>query len=299
MNNIAQLPIRATLVGVTLMVVSMQVVAANDALAKYLTIVLPVMLVVFLRTFFQTFFLALFLAMRRQVPRRRAIFNKMQLARGILWWWASVLFFWTISRYDIPGALALFFAGPLFIALTAPFLLKERFEPRLLGAALLGFGGTILIIRPDSDMLQLGMLPALLGGICYAIYLMGTRHVSLDRTLLAEEVAFSAGLWASVLGLPLAIWFWSPMNVMLVLVALVMGACSALGHVMLALACQRVRASKLAPYVYTEMIGAILFSFVLFATLPATGTWLGIVLVVGGGLVAALRDRPTQIDPIV
>ena len=289
----------ATLAGIAFMIASMQIVAANDAIAKFLTQLLPVMMVVFLRTFTQSVFLALLLAVRRQLPRRRAIFSRMQIARGALWWAASVLFFITISKYDIPGALALFFAGPLFIALTAPLFLKERFEPKLLGAALLGFAGALLIISPGTGSLQLGMLPALLGGICYASYLMATRHTTLDVTLLPEEVAFSAGMWASLLGLPLAILLWVPMDVTLWLVALAMGACSALGHVLLAMACQRVHASKLAPYAYTEMFGAVLFSYVLFATLPVAGAWLGIALVIGGGIAAALRGKQDKLDAVV
>lgn len=294
--------LRVKLAGICLMVAAMQVVATNDAFAKELSQYLPVLLVVFLRPAFQSVFLLTFLGASRQPLRFRIVLGKRHILRGFLWWLSTMLFFFAIRDNDIPEALALFFTGPLFMAVTAPLFLKERFEPRFVGAAAVGFAGALLILQPAGDVLDPVLLLSLLAGISYSGYFMATRHAAHDRRLSATEVALGGGLWASLFGLPFAVWQLGSFSLYLVVLAVAMGFMSALGHLLIAMACQRVEASNLAPYTYTEMVGAVVASFLLFGTLPAGGSWLGIVLIVSGGAWAALdtrHRRPEDLDQVV
>ena len=270
-------PDRSALVGIALMVLAMQAVPVTDALAKLLSQSLPVLMVVFLRTFAQSLFLIMYNMATKggNLPGRNSIVGRRHVLRGFLWWISTVLFFTAIRDHDIPGALALFFTGPVFVAATAPLLLRERFDARFLLAALAGFVGALFILSPDLESLEVGMLPALAAGVCYGSYLMATRHAAQDKALAAGEIAFGAGFWASVIGLPAAILLWDPPTVQAWGIILAMGACSAIGHVLIALACQRTSASKLSPFTYTEMFGAVVASYLIFGTLPGGGAWVG------------------------
>ena len=290
---------RNALIGIVMMIVAMQVVPINDALAKVMSQSLPVLLVVFMRTFAQSIFLTLFNGIVRRWPRPRVIWRRQHALRGFLWWIATVLFFYAIRDHDIPGALALFFTGPVFVACAAPLVLKERFDIRFFLAALGGFVGAIIILQPTAGELQLGLLPALLSGVCYGSYLMATRHAALDKELAAGEIAFGAGFWASVCGLPFALFVWQSPTAELWLLIAVMGICSACGHIFIALACQRTAASKLAPYTYTEMVGALIASYFIFGTVPPLSVGFGIALIVVSGAWAAVAARQRPVDAIV
>lgn len=289
------------LAGIALMVAAMQCVPVTDAIAKLVSQSLPVMMVVFLRSAAQGVFLLSFgvAAKRGGLPSRRSLFARSHVFRGFLWWISSVLFFSAIRDHDIPAALALFFTGPVFVAATAPLVLKERFDRRFLFAALAGFVGALFVLSPDLSGLQLGLLPALLGGICYGSYLMATRHAAQDRGLGAAEVALGASAWASVFGLPAAIWLWEPAGAEVWQLVAAMGAMSALGHLLIALASQRTDASRLAPYWYTEMFGAVVASYFIFATLPGPSVWVGIAMIIAAGIWATAAARQRPVDAIV
>jgi drug/metabolite transporter (DMT)-like permease len=299
--------LRIKLVGIALMIAAMQVVSLNDALAKILVLSLPVAFVAAMRPITQSMFLLGHVGVSRGPLRMRELANKVHVLRGFLWWLATVLFFYAIQDSDIPVVLALFFAGPLFVALSAPLFLREPFEARFVIAAGVGFIGALIILWPSGATYTPKMPVALLSGISYSGYLMATRHVSQRRNLSATEIALGAGIWASLLSLPLAVWQLSEaadnLNAQLILLICGMGFLSALGHWLIAMASQRVSATNLAPYTYTELFGAIVASLVIFGTLPSSGAWLGIALICGGGVWAALksRQRKTQeeIDPPV
>ena len=291
---------RNVLVGIALMVAAMQAVPFTDALAKLLTQTLPVMMVVFMRTFAQSIFLvAAKVVATGKLPTKNSITGRRHVLRGFLWWLATALFFFTIKSHDIPAALAIFFAGPIFIAATAPMILGERFDPRFLAAAMAGFVGVLVVLNPDFSSFKLGLLPALLSGFCYGGYIMATRHVAQDRKLGAGEIAFGAGFWASALCLPFVIYFWSWPTAQGWIAIMAMGALSALGHLLIALACQRTDATKLSPYTYTEMIGAVVASMLLFGTLPEPGVWLGIFIIVATGIWGAIVSKQKAVDAIV
>lgn len=283
---------RQALVGIAFMVLAMQVVPLNDAVAKLMTAIIPVLMVVFLRTCMQCLFLALFNLVRLRAPvARAAVFNRHQALRGMLWWLATLCFFVAIKDHSIPAALALFFTGPIFMAVAAPLLLRERFDFRILLAALASFAGVLCILRPDAATWQPGILWSLLAGVCYGLYLMATRHVALqDSKISAGDIAFGAAFWASVFGLPLALYAWDGLPLSTWWMLVVMGLSSAAGHFLIAAACQRTSASNLAPYHYTEMIGALVFSYLLFNSLPTAAVWAGIALIVASSIwVAATR----------
>jgi len=59
---------------------------------------------------------------------------------------------------------------------------------------------------------------------------------------------------------------------------------SSVSHLLLITASRFAEASTLSPLIYLELVGATIFGLLVFGQLPSMVTWLGMGLVVAGGL---------------
>ena len=208
--------------------------------------------------------------------------------RGICWAGATLFFFLSLEKNTLPSALALLFVAPVAVTVFAPVFLGEKVRPQEIAATLAGFGGAILVLQPGAEFSP-SLLFALLAGICYAGYILLTRHAA-DGS--PARTVFFAGMFAALALLPFALWQWKTPVADALLAALAMGGLSALSHWMIARACVFAPASALAPLLYSEIIGATIVSYALLAELPNATAWGGIAIIIAGGAyVSASRAR--------
>ncbi len=69
------------------------------------------------------------------------------------------------------------------------------------------------------------------------------------------------------------------------------GAVAASGHFLIIKAFDYAPASLLAPYSYSEIIGATAIGLAVFGDFPDALTWLGIAVISASGLYISLRER--------
>ena len=277
------------------MLAAMQVAPFTDAIAKMLVVHWghSAMQVAWARSLVQSLALAPLalwlippprLTKPRPPPARRLVSHAL---RGLCWALATLFFFMSLKYNPLPSALALAFVAPLVVAALAP-LLNERPHAAELLATITGFGGMLLVLQPGGDFSP-SLLLALAAGVFYAGYIMLTRHAAWGSP--ASTVS-SAGAFAALFLLPLALWQWQWPTAPALLAALAMGLLSACSHWMLARACDFAPASALAPLMYTEIIGASLASWLLLSELPNNLAWVGIaVIMVSGAFVSLVRTR--------
>ncbi|NKX43143.1 DMT family transporter [Roseibacterium sp. KMU-115] len=181
----------------------------------------------------------------------------------------------------IANVFGAFFVGPIVAWLLSVWLLRESFS--WLRAALLGLGflGVLLVVKPGFGMTP-GLGFAVLAGLFYGGFLTASRwlaDLARPRALLLSQLVVGAVLLAP-LGLP-AIPEVTPRVAALTL-ASALG--SMLGNLCLILALRRAPASRLAPFVYTQLIAATAFGWAVFGTLPDGLTLLGLAILLASGL---------------
>lgn len=121
---------------------------------------------------------------------------RLNLLRGVLLALASVAFFAALKAMLLADAIAIFFVQPIIVTLLSVLFLKKAIDLRRIAAVFVGFGGALLVIRPNFAALGLvATLPLVYAGFV-AVYLVLGRHLSAMNSSLAMH--FYAGLGGTV-----------------------------------------------------------------------------------------------------
>ena len=149
-----------------------------DGFAKYLSSDLPVLQITWARYFFTVAFTLpiMFFFFRKNLVWTDK--PKLQLIRGLILLTANVCFFYSISIISLAKALTLAFIAPLIVTAFSPIFLGEKVGFRRWSAVIIGFIGSMVVIRPGFVEINLASLAALGTGVMYGFYLIITRKLS-------------------------------------------------------------------------------------------------------------------------
>jgi drug/metabolite transporter (DMT)-like permease len=277
------------LLGIGLIIASTVFLSAGDVTAKYLSSSLPVLQIAWMR--YLGFLLILLPAIVASGPRRllRSRRPGLQILRGLGLLGSTLFFFSALPYLAVPELTAIFFIAPILVtALSAP-LLGETVGIQRWAAALVGFAGVLIVIRPGSAAFQPAAVLPIIGALCWASALMVTRRLSgIDPPL--TTLAFSA-LLGFVLLSTVAPVVWMPLSWPQLVIGALIGIASTTGHWLVVLAYRHGDASILAPYAYTQLIWASALTWLVFGALPELWTYVGAAVIVASGLFTAYRER--------
>ena len=180
-----------------------------------------------------------------------------------------------------------FFIGPLFSYVLSVALLGEQVGRTRSVMIALGFLGVLLVVRPGFGMSP-GLGFALLAGLLYGGFLTASRWLSglaLPRGLMMTQLVLG--------GLMLTPFGWATRPAVTPEIALLVAAsaaCSVTANLLLIVAYRMAPATRLAPFVYFQLVAATLWGFLFFGDLPDAPTFAGLALLVGSGMASlALR----------
>ena len=264
------------------------IVPVMDALAKHLSLSMDVFQITWARYFFTVVFtlsLMVFFYRETLVWSKRP---KLQLIRGFILAFSTLCFFYSISVISLPKALTLAFVAPITCTALSPIFLNEKVGIRRWSAVLVGFLGTLIVIRPGFIDVNLATLAALACGICYGFYLVITRKLSTsDNSLLTLLFTGVVGLAIISLFVP-SVWVNPTLNEWIMMA--IIGLIASVAHLFIILSLKYADASKLAPLGYTEIITNIIISYYFFHELPDNWTYLGLFVIVLSGLYISRRE---------
>jgi drug/metabolite transporter (DMT)-like permease len=278
--------------GVWLMLIGVLIVPWLDGFAKLLGQTLPFLEVAWAR-FSVQLIVILPLAWFRLGRNMLSLGQwRLQVLRGALLVLASTLFFASLRTMEIADAIAVFFIHPLLTVVIAPILLREKVGLRRWLAALIGFSGALLVIRPGLEHFDWNSLYALATGFCFSGYVLLGRRLAGEGSPLQALVMtglvgtlmmsfFQPAVWIKPQGIE---WVWMG----------AMGSIGLIGHYFIIKALEHAPASRLAPLGYFEIIGSVLVGLIAFGDLPDAWTWSGIAIIVCSGLYVMHQSRLKQ-----
>ena len=276
--------------GMLIMLLAVAAFSLMDACLKVLTPHYAAMQVTALRGLTSLPLALLWIGFDGGFAQLRRVRWPLHLLRGVL----SIVMMgtWVYALRTLPlvEAYALFFVAPLIITALAALVLQERVDWRGWLAILIGFGGTLIVLRPSgTGMLSIAGLAVLVAASGYATSAITTRV--LGRSDSTQAMVFWMLVMTSVFALALGWRDWAPIRAEDWPVLAVLALVGMVGQYAITEAFRRAAASRIAPLEYTALVWGVLLDRVLWNTLPDAVTLGGAAVIVASGLYLIRRER--------
>lgn len=196
--------------------------------------------------------------------------------------------YYAIARIALADYTALSFTKPLFATLLAIVILGEVVRWRRWTATLVGFLGVLIMVRPGSGTFQPAALAAIADSFSIAFLVTLVKRLPARETPLT--MLFWFGIFACVMALGPALWFWqwpTPLEWALLIVVGVLGAMAQSFWIR---SFRAGEASVVAPFDYLRLPIAAGIGFVGFSELPTIWTFVGAAVIVASTLYIARRE---------
>lgn len=275
--------------GIAYMALGMFIFAAVDTQAKFLTETLHPIQIAWSRQFGLVVGVVILLAMRG--PKiLRTQHPKLQIARGLLAAGSATFFILALSYVPLADAVAVSFAAPFMVTILGVLVLRETVGIHRWTAVIIGFIGTLIVIRPGLGVIHPAVMLVLVAASLFALrqvlsrVLSGTDHISTTFT-------YTALVGCTVLSFPLPFyWQWPTTTLEIVLMAS-MAAMAAVGELLVIKSLEIAQAVVVAPVHYTLLIWGTIYGYLVFDQLPDVWTWVGASIIVMSGFYTLHRER--------
>ena len=276
----------SVLTGIALVVTAMACFATLDTTAKLVSASVPLLMGIWFRYCFQALMTTLVVVPRFGVAVLKTQHPRFQILRGLLLLISSFFAFSSLLYLPVADFTAIGSLVPLIITLLAARMLGEQVSKRRWVLVLGGFAGAMLIIRPGGANFIWPMLLPLGAVVTYSWFQLLTSHmVKTENPLTMHLYTGWVGTLVPSLMLPF-VWV-NPTQTELGMLLLV-GALGTVGHYLLILAYKRSPASNLTPYLYAQIVFAMLGGWLVFNQVPDSWALAGIALIAACGVAGAL-----------
>ena len=195
-----------------------------------------------------------------------------QLARASLIAFAGILFVIALQHISITEMVAITNTAPILITVLAALFLKERVGPIGWLAVGIAFVGVLIILRPGIGVFQWAAVLPLVMAVTYALNQVIARKIGhLEHPVTSLAYTTVVGTVLTTIALP---FDWTTPDfagwVLLAMTGLFAGA----AHFSIIRAYERTAAPTVAPFVYTELLWAMVVGYIVLTTYRMHGRWL-------------------------
>jgi drug/metabolite transporter (DMT)-like permease len=268
--------------------------AALDATSKHLSKTYPIPMMVWGRYTFHCLMMLIFLAPSMRLQLLATTRPVAQVVRALMLVGTTGFSMVGFSLMPLAESTAFLFVTPLVVVILSHWLLKESITGRHWIAVVAGFCGALLIARPGGALNLQGILWMSLAAACYAIYQIQTRQLSpSENTVTMLFYTALVGTVSMTLAAPL---YWGGPTPDWLDAALIasLGVYGGTGHLMLTRAFRYAAASFLSPFLYAQLVWAMLLGWTFYDHLPDLVSVVGIAVIAGSSISIALNERFKQ-----
>jgi len=228
------------------------------------------------------------------VPRLRSKVHFKQprahLIRGILMAFSVHLGFYTLSIVPLAAAAILFATAPIFATIISVAMGRETIGIRRTLAILVGFIGTIIVMRPSSEIIDTNMIYGIGSSIFFSFSLVMSRNLARTDGPLSTLISTSAiGL---IVTIPLAAPVFeitTDTNIILwTLVLIIFGILRQYSDIQ---AYTYAQAAVIAPISYFRVVLIGLMAYLFFNEIPAVTTYIGATIIIAATIYITNRER--------
>ena len=199
--------------------------------------------------------------------------------------------FYAIDHLVLANASMLNKMSPFFVLIFSFFILKEAMKPVQVVIVATAFVGSLFIIQPVPDNLEL--FPSLMGfagGMCAGFAYTMVRAMGL-RGERGPFIVFFFSAFSCAVTLPYLLLHFAPMTARQLLMLLGAGLSAAGGQFTITTAYTFAPGREISVYDYTQIIFSTLIGYLVFQQVPDVWSWVGYVLIVGAAIVMFLYNN--------
>lgn len=203
---------------------------------------------------------------------------RIQILQGTVGTTALIAHFYAWTKLPLTDVTALLFTQVLFVLVLAVVLLGQSVRWRRWIAAILGFFGALIMIRPSFSQVDHGALIALFAGFCIALQLVLIARLPGEEKQLT--MLFYLGVIGTLITAVPGIYAWKEPTKFQAILLVCNGVLGVANQACVFRAFRVGAATYVAPFDYSKLIVAVLLGFILFGEIPGPWTILGAAIIV-------------------
>jgi drug/metabolite transporter (DMT)-like permease len=273
-------------VGIFWMLLSILCFTASMTVARGLADDVPVFVMVFFRALFGVLVMLPWLA--------RVGLGGLRTGRIGLFTVRSVLaaanlgaLFYALGLMPVADVTAISFIRPLLVTVFALYILGEAAVARQWTGLAIGLVGTLILLRPGFQEINMGALMALASAVLMALVFNVAKL--LTRTESPDAIAFYQTFLMLPIAVVPAILMWQTPSLTELAWLFAMGAFATLSHRAMSRAYAAVELTYLAPLDFLRLPTAALLGLIAFAEVPDHWVWIGGAVIFAASVYAMRR----------
>jgi drug/metabolite transporter (DMT)-like permease len=212
----------------------------------------------------------------------------LHMLRGVAHGVAVMLWFFAMARIPIAQVTAIGFTTPIFTTIGAAIYLSERLHARRIGAVLVSFVGTLIILRPGAVAIELGALAQLAAAPLFACSFLIAKK--LTETESSASIVAYMSVFVTLALLPPALMVWRTPTLTELGWLFVTAIFATAGHYTFTRAMQAVELTVLQPFSFLQLVWATLLGYYAFSEVPDVWTLSGGAIIVASVTYIAHRE---------
>jgi drug/metabolite transporter (DMT)-like permease len=270
----------------------------GDAVAKLIGNSVPIDEVVLIRFAVQAVVLFPLIWVTGRAWRMRGRLMWLTALRTVLHIAGIAAMFAALRFLPLADAIAIVFVMPFFMLILGKFVLNEYVGKRRLGACIVGFCGTLLIVQPSFATVGWPALIPVFVAANFSLFMLVTRQIAKET----DPIGLQAVSGIMAVGLMVPLQFVLPFDGSELLQIVSMdaytwalligiGVLGTVAHLLMTWALRFAPSVALAPMQYLEIPIAVLLGLLMFKEIPNALAALGICITMGAGLYIILREQ--------
>ncbi|MDC0094096.1 DMT family transporter [Alphaproteobacteria bacterium] len=276
----------APLMAISLMIISGLFFVLMHSAVKYLSKEIHIFEIAFFRCALVIFVLAPVI-----IQQGKTIFKtkqpKMQFLRIITNSVAMLCFFYGISTTPLAQLTTLGFTVPIFATILAVIFMKEKIKLRRTTALIIGFIGTIIVMRPDISI-ELGALLIIFSSFLWSICLIFIKKLTQTDSAVTISLYFGIGMIPATFALAFPVMQVIDLRQFAILIFIAITG--TLAQTIMNTALKKGELALLLPFDFLRLIWSVLIGYALFAEKPTFTLWIGGFLIIGSTTYIAWRE---------
>jgi len=200
---------------------------------------------------------------------------------------AMLCFFYGISTTPLAQLTTLGFTVPIFATILAVIFMKEKIRLRRTTALIVGFIGTIIVMRPDISI-ELGALLIIFSSFLWSICLIFIKKLTQTDSAVTISLYFGIGMIPATFALALPVLEMIDLRQFIILIFI--AVTGTLAQTIMNSALEKGELALLLPFDFLRLIWSVLIGYALFSEEPTITLWLGGFLIIGSTSYIAWRE---------